>query len=170
MTAELRVMSLDARVVARNPDAARTAVASRAIDVVAFHEAPRYLRWRSKRAKLARQLGMVVVTTDRPGGMFVATTLRPNVVDTTFAMSSSSSGASPAVVVATLQLGGGRWRIVVAATGGAPDLPDSDVPAVVIGGAGTIGVSSALTVVSCDPVELAGVTTGPKPMAALVRQ
>ncbi|HVS69272.1 MAG TPA: hypothetical protein VHE56_12020 [Mycobacteriales bacterium] len=170
MTSELRVMSLDARAVARDPDAVRAAVASRGVDVVAFHEAPRYLRWRSKRAKLARQLGMVVVTADRPGGMFVVTSLRADVLDQTFTMSSSSAGSSPAVVIATLEVRGGKWRVVVAATGGAPDIPDSEIPAVIVGGSGTIGVSSSLTVVSCDPVDLAGSADLATPMFAVVRQ
>ncbi|HWC35715.1 MAG TPA: hypothetical protein VG650_12930 [Mycobacteriales bacterium] len=170
MSGALRVMSLDARAVQQDPDAFRAVVSSRAVDVVAFHEAPRYLRWRSKRAKLARQLGMVVVTTDRPGGMFVATSLRPNVLDTSFAMSSSSAGSSPAVVIATLEVGGSRWRVVVAAIGGAPDLPDSEVPAVIVAGSGTIGVVGSVTVMSCDPVDVAGRTVGPAPMLAVVEQ
>jgi hypothetical protein len=156
VTAELKVMSLDARAIERDPDAARAAVAARDADVVAIIEAPRYQRWRSKRAKLARQLGMVVATADRPGGLFVVTSLRVDVIDTSFTMSSSSAGTSPAVVIATIELRGARWRVVVAARGGAPDIPDSDVPHVVIGGPGSIGISPSLTVVSCDPVELPG--------------
>ena len=155
-TETLRVMSIGARAVQRDPDAARAAVASRDVDVVAITDAPRYLRWRSKRAKLARQLGMVVVTADRPGGMFVVTSLRVDVLDTSFTMSSSSAGTSPAVVIATVELRGCKWRVVVAARGGAPEIPDSDVPAVIIGGPGAIGVSQSLTVVSCDPIDLPG--------------
>jgi hypothetical protein len=155
---ELKVMSLDARAIDRDPQAARTAVAERDVDVVAISNAPRYLRWRSKRAKLARQLGMVVATADRPGGMFVVTTLRVGVLDHSFTMSSSSAGTSPAVVIATIELRGAQWQIVVAATGGAPDIPAGDVPHVVIGGPGMIGISPSLTVVSCDPVDLPGGT------------
>lgn len=170
MTAELKVMALDARVLARDPDAVRAAVAARDVDVVAFTNAPRYLRWRSKRAKLARQLGLVVATADRPGGMFVATTLRVDIVDTSFKMTSSSAGASPVVVIATIELRGARWNIVVAAPGGAPDVPASDVPHVVIGGSGTIGISPSLTVVSCDPVGLPGATSEREATFAVVHQ
>lgn len=169
MTGELRVLSLDARAVRRSPEACRAVVAAHEVDVVAFHEAPRYLRWRSKRAKLARQLGMVVATTDRPGGMFVVTSLRADVLDRSFAMSSSSAGSSPAVVVATIRLRDAQWRIVVAATGGAPDLPDGDVPPVIVGGSGTISVSGPVMVVSCDPVEIAGTGNAATPMLAVVR-
>jgi hypothetical protein len=158
VTAELRVMSIDARAIDRDPDAARAAVAARDVDVVAINEAPRYLRWRSKRAKLARQLGMVVATADRPGGMFLVTSLRVDVVDSAFTMSSSSAGTSPAVIVTTVELRGAQWRIVVAARGGAPEIPDSEIPHVVISGNASIGISATLTVVSCDPVELAGGT------------
>jgi hypothetical protein len=158
VTAELRVMSLDARAIDRDPDAARVAVASRDADVVAIINAPRYLRWRSKRAKLARQLGMVVATADRPGGMFVVTSLRADIVGTSFKMTSSSAGASPVVVIATIALRDACWNIVVAAPGGAPDVPASDVPHVVIGGPGSIGISPSLQVMSCDPVDLPGGT------------
>jgi hypothetical protein len=151
-------MSIDARAIDRDPDAARAAVAARDVDVVAIFEAPRYLRWRSKRAKLARQLGMVVATTDRPGGMFVVTSLRVDVRDSTFTMSSSSAGTSPAVGIVTIELRGAKWRVVVAARGGAPDVPDRDAPHVVVAGTASIGISPSLTVVSCDPVELPGGT------------
>ncbi len=163
-------MALDARAIDRDPGEARIAVASRDADVVAIANAPRYLRWRSKRAKLARQLGMVVATADRPGGMFVVTTLRVDVIDTSFKMTSSSAGASPVVVIATIELRGARWNIVVAAPGGAPDVPPSDVAHVLIGGPGTIGISPSLTVVSCDPVELPGGTSEREATFAVIQQ
>jgi hypothetical protein len=170
MAQQIKVMSLDARAVSRDPDAARAAVTSRVVDVVAFHEAPRYLRWRSKRAKIARQLGMVVATADRPGGMFVATTLRVDVVETSFKMTSSSAGASPVVVIATIELRGAQWRIVVAAPGGAPDVPAGDIPYVVVGGPGTIGISPSARVVSCDPVQLPGGTAEREATFAVIEQ
>ena len=169
--AVIRVMSLDAGLLRRNPAGALAAVGEAAPDVIAVTGAPRYLRWRSKRAAIARRLGMVVATADREGGMFVITTLRAAVVDRSFAVSSSSAGTSPAVVTATVELHGHKWRIVVAAPGGAPEISVSDVPAVVVGGVGGpggIGVDRAVTVVSCEPVKMPGDVAPRPPMLAVV--
>jgi hypothetical protein len=173
VTEELRVMSLDAGLLRRNPSGTVAAVGAAAPDVIAVTGAPRYQRWRSKRAAIARRLGMVVATADRQGGMFVITTLRANVIDRSFSLSSSSAGTSPAVVTATIDLHGQKWRIVVAAPGGAPDIPPSDIPAVVIGGVGGpggIGVDRSVTVVSCEPVQMLGVPGPRPPTLAVVRR
>lgn len=170
MSSALKLVSLDAAAMRQHPAATSAAVMAAGPDVVVFHGAPRYLRWRSKRAKLARQLGMVVATTDRPGGMFVVTTLRVDIIDTSFSMSSSSAGTSPAVVIATVMLRGAKWQIVVAAPGGAPDIPASDLPHVVVSGAGTIGVSAALRVTSCEPIDVPGLSGARPPTLAVIEQ
>ncbi|MGN6473992.1 MAG: hypothetical protein ACTHK4_10155 [Mycobacteriales bacterium] len=170
---ELRVMALDAGLMRRDPGGTAAAVVAAAPDVVAITGAPRYQRWRSKRAAIARRLGMVVATAHRQGGMFLVTTLRATVIDQSFALSSSSAGTSPAVVTATLELRGSRWRVVVAAPGGAPEPPSSDVPAVVVGGVGgpdAIGVDRSLTVVSCERVRMATPPGSRAPMLAVVRR
>ena len=170
---ELRVLSLDAALMRQDAAGTAAAVASAAPDVVAVTGAPRYQRWRSKRAAIARRLGMVVATADRQGGMFVVTTLRARVVDTSFALSSSSAGTSPAVVTATIDLRGSRWQVVVAAPGGAPEIPPGDLPAVVIGGVGgpgAIGVAQSVTVVSCEPLPLRVAPGARPPMLAVVRR
>jgi hypothetical protein len=169
---ELRVMAFDAGTVSRDPDAALAAVSAGRPDVVAITGAPRYQRWRSKRAKLARQLGLVVATADRVGGMFVATTLRVDPEETTFRTSSSSAGTSPAVITMTFDLSGERWRLVVAATGGAAEFPASDAPTVVVGGVGgpaAVSVDRSLTVESCGPVALPGQLQGAATLAVLSR-
>ncbi len=171
--AVIKVMSLDAGLLRRNPSGTVAAVREAAPDVIAVTGAPRYQRWRSKRAAIARRLGMVVATADRQGGMFVMTTLRVTVVDRSFALSSSSAGTSPAVVTAVVELQGQRWCVVVAAPGGAPDTPPSDVPAIVVGGVGgpgSIGVGRSVTVVSCGPVTIAGVAEPRPPMLAVVQR
>jgi hypothetical protein len=155
---QLRVMAIDAGLVRREPAAAYTVVAAHKPDIVAFSGAPRYQRWRSKRAALARQLGLVVATADRVGGMFVATSLRADIEDTSFALSSSSAGTSPAVICVTFEVAGTPWRVVVAATGGAAEYAASDVPTVVVGGVGgpgAITVDRSVTVESCGPVRVA---------------
>jgi hypothetical protein len=161
MTTGLRVMALDAGLVRREPSAVSALVAEQGPDVVALTNAPRYQRWRSKRAALARELGLVVATADRVGGMFVATSLRVDVQETTFAMSSSSAGTSPAVICVMFEVGGEPWRLVLAATGGAAEYAASDVPTVVVGGVGgpgAITVDRSVTVESCGPLPLGGST------------
>jgi hypothetical protein len=165
-------MSLDATLLRRDSSATVTAVMAAAADVIAITGAPRYLRWRSKRAALARRLGMVVATTDRPGGMFLVTTLRVTVLDSSFRLSSSSAGTSPAVVSATIDLEGQRWRVVVAATGGAPEVPSDGTPTVVIGGVGgpgSIGAERSVTVASCESLPIGG-AAGPSPTLAVLRR
>jgi endonuclease/exonuclease/phosphatase family metal-dependent hydrolase len=87
-------------------------VRSCAPDVVAVQEAPRFLRWRSKRAELARECGLVVATADRPGGLFLMTSLRAAVIGTSFALLPLTSGRHRrAVAVATVEVAGLRWRV-----------------------------------------------------------
>ena len=64
---ELRLLSYNVR--SLRDDRASVAAVIRACrpDVVAVQEAPRSLRWRSKRAALARTSGLVVATADREG-------------------------------------------------------------------------------------------------------
>ena len=64
----LRVMSFNVR--SLRDDAAAVAEVVRAAqpDVVAVQEAPRFLRWRSRCAALAREAGLVVVGGGRPAG------------------------------------------------------------------------------------------------------
>jgi hypothetical protein len=170
---ELRVMAFDAAVVSDNPDAAFAAVTEHRPDLVAITGAPRYQRWRSKRAKMARQLGLVVATTDRVGGMFVATSLRVDPQETTFQTSSSSAGTSPAVITMSFVVRDEHWRLVLAATGGAAEFDASDVPTVIVGGVGgpgAITVDRIVTVVTCGPVDLPGVAGTRPTLAVLKRQ
>lgn len=166
-------MSLDAGFVRREPNAAFAIVSGSKPDVVAITGAPRYQRWRSKRAKIARQLGLVVATADRVGGMFLATSLRVDIEEASFHTSSSSAGTSPAVITMTFELRGEPWRIVLAATGGAADFAADQIPTVIVGGVGgpgAIAVDRALTVVSCEPVGQPKSGTTQRPMLAVIHR
>jgi endonuclease/exonuclease/phosphatase family metal-dependent hydrolase len=112
-TVDLRVMSYNVRSLRDDVDALASVVRTCAPDVLLVQEAPRFLRWRSKRAALARRCGLVVATADRPGGLCVMTALRVDVVNTSFCLLPKTSGHHERVLVtATLGFGGLRWRVV----------------------------------------------------------
>lgn len=83
---ELRVLTWNVRSLRDDLDAIATVVRECAPDVMAVQEAPRFARWRSKRAELARRCGLLVATADRPGGLVVLTTLRTQVAGTSFTL------------------------------------------------------------------------------------
>src|SRR5205814_7033236 len=75
-------------------------------------EAPRMMRWRSKRAALARKSGLVVATADREGGLMVMTTLAVKVLARRFALLPKTPDLHQrAVCVADVELGGSRWSV-----------------------------------------------------------
>jgi endonuclease/exonuclease/phosphatase family metal-dependent hydrolase len=110
---ELRVMTYNVRSLRDDVDAIRRIVRDCAPDVLLVQEAPRFLRWRSKRAALARRCGLVVATADRPGGLCVMTALRVDVVDTSFVLLPKTSRRHQrAIAAATLAYGGVTWRVM----------------------------------------------------------
>jgi endonuclease/exonuclease/phosphatase family metal-dependent hydrolase len=109
---ELRLLTYNVRSLRGSREAVAAVIAACRPDVVAVQEAPRFLRWRSKRAALARLSGLVVATADRPGGLFVMTTLAVTVHGTRFALLPKSPRRHQrAVVSADVSLGGVRWTI-----------------------------------------------------------
>lgn len=81
-------------------------------DVVTVLGSPRFLRWRSKRAAIARSCGLVVATADRPGGVFVMTSLRAAVVASSFTLLPlSPRGRRRSAVAVTVATADGRWRV-----------------------------------------------------------
>ena len=112
--ADLRVMTYNVRSLRDDVEALATVVRAAAPDVLLVQEAPRFLRWRSKRAALARRCGLVVATADRPGGLCIMTSMRVSVDDTSFALlPHSPRHHQRAVVGATLTLAGVSWRFAV---------------------------------------------------------
>jgi endonuclease/exonuclease/phosphatase family metal-dependent hydrolase len=109
---ELRVMTYNVRSLRDDVDALAGVVRGCAPDVVLVQEAPRFLRWRSKRAALARHCGLVVATADRPGGLCVLTALRVDVLGTSFVRLSPARGHHQRVVVAAaVRRGSVPWRV-----------------------------------------------------------
>src|SRR4051794_30504411 len=110
--AELRLLTYNIRALRDDADAVSDVIRALSPDVVCVQEAPRFLRWRSKRAAIARKAGLVVATADRPAGLMLMTSLRATVVSTHFALLSKRPKLHQrAVCAAVLELGGVRWHI-----------------------------------------------------------
>jgi endonuclease/exonuclease/phosphatase family metal-dependent hydrolase len=109
---ELRLLSYNVRSLRDDVDAVAAVIRACAPDVVAVQEAPRMLRWRSKRAALARKSGLVVATADRTGGLMVMTSMAVRVVTTRFSVLPKSPKLHQrAVAVADIELRDSRWTI-----------------------------------------------------------
>ena len=110
--AELRLLTYNVRSLRDDADAVADVIRACEPDVVAVQEAPRSLRWRSKRAALARKSGLVVATADRPGGLLLMTSLAAKVVSTRFSLLPKSPDLHQrAVTVADIELRGSHWTI-----------------------------------------------------------
>jgi endonuclease/exonuclease/phosphatase family metal-dependent hydrolase len=113
--ADLRVMTYNVRSLRDDVDAIVDVVRSWAPDVLLLQEAPRFLRWRSKRAALARRCGLVVATAHGPGGLCVMTTLRVDVLATHFTpLPKTKKRHQRALSSATVSCGGVTWRVISA--------------------------------------------------------
>ena len=104
---DIRVLSYNIRALRDDADAASAVMRACAPDVVCVQEAPRFLRWRSKRAAVARKAGLVVATADRPAGLMILVSMRTQVVSTSFRLlSKSPSLHQRAVCAASVRIGG----------------------------------------------------------------
>jgi endonuclease/exonuclease/phosphatase family metal-dependent hydrolase len=109
---ELRLLTYNVRSLRDDADAVADVIRACSVDVVAVQEAPRFLRWRSKRAALARKAGLVVASAHRPGGLTVLVSLRVKVRDTAFALLPKSPKLHQRAVCAVLlEIGGARWAV-----------------------------------------------------------
>jgi endonuclease/exonuclease/phosphatase family metal-dependent hydrolase len=109
---ELRVLTWNVRSLRDDVDAIAAVVRECAPDVMAVQEAPRFARWRSKRAALARRCGLLVATADRPGGLVVFTTLRTQVDGTSFTLlPKTPRHHQRAVATASVTLDGASWCV-----------------------------------------------------------
>ena len=122
MTSELRLLSWNVRSLRDGREAVAAVIRDAGVDVALLQEAPRFLRWRSKRAALAREAGLVVGTADRVGGLVVLTSMRTWVLDHDHQPLPPSGGRHRrAVVTATVSVAQGpRWRLAVTHLGLVP--------------------------------------------------
>jgi endonuclease/exonuclease/phosphatase family metal-dependent hydrolase len=78
---EVRLLSYNVRSLRDDAHAVSAVIRALEPDVVCIQEAPRFMRWRSKCAALARESGLYVVTGGRPAGaMLLLASLRTRVV------------------------------------------------------------------------------------------
>jgi endonuclease/exonuclease/phosphatase family metal-dependent hydrolase len=78
---EVRLLSYNVRSLRDDSHAVATVIRALEPDIVCIQEAPRFLRWRSKCAALARESGLYIVTGGRPAGaMLLMASLRTRVV------------------------------------------------------------------------------------------
>jgi endonuclease/exonuclease/phosphatase family metal-dependent hydrolase len=110
---ELRVLSYNVRSLRDDSQAVSTVIRACEPDVVCVQEAPRFLRWRSKCAALARESGLVVVTGGRTAGaMLLLASLRVRVLHAQDVLLSRKAGLHQrGIALATLELGGSQFCV-----------------------------------------------------------
>jgi endonuclease/exonuclease/phosphatase family metal-dependent hydrolase len=116
MPAQFRVLTYNVR--SLRDDAAAVAAVVRACDpdVVFLQEAPRFCRWRSKLAKLARECGLLYVTGGRTtGGVALLANLRVDVTDLREGLLTKHRGLHQRGVAAAVVARSGE-RLLVAST------------------------------------------------------
>src|SRR3954454_18791435 len=109
----LRVLSYNVRSMRDDTDALATVIRDSRPDVVCVRQAPRFLRWRSRSAALARTSGLVVVTGGRPAGsMLLLARLGVEVHATRDLLLSRTPGLHQrGLAVAEVGVGGVRWTV-----------------------------------------------------------
>ena len=113
MSTQLRVLSYNVRSLRDDAQAVSTVIRACEPDVVCIQEAPRFLRWRSKCAALARESGLVVVTGGRPAAaMLVLVALRVRVLDAADILLSRKRGLHQrGIALATLELNNASFAV-----------------------------------------------------------
>jgi endonuclease/exonuclease/phosphatase family metal-dependent hydrolase len=108
----LRVLSYNVRSLRDDAEAVAAVIRDARPDVVCVQEAPRFLRWRSKRAALARRCGLVVATANRTAGLLVMTTVAVKVLDSDFQLLPKTRRRHQrAVCSAHVEFGGSRYAV-----------------------------------------------------------
>ncbi|MDQ1699280.1 MAG: hypothetical protein QOG34_1143, partial [Frankiaceae bacterium] len=103
---DIRLLSYNIRALRDDAEAVSAVIRACAPDIVCVQEAPRFFRWRSKRAAIARKAGLVVATADRPAGLMILVSMRTQVVSTSFRLlSKAESLHQRAVCAAALRIG-----------------------------------------------------------------
>jgi len=110
---EVRVLSYNVRSLRDDDAAVARVIRAAEPDVVCVQEAPRFLRWRARCARLAREAGLVVVTGGRSAGAnLVLASMRAGEVRTADLLLPRTRGLHQrGVAGAVLALGGARLAV-----------------------------------------------------------
>jgi endonuclease/exonuclease/phosphatase family metal-dependent hydrolase len=110
----LRVLTYNVRSLRDDAAAVSRVIRDARPDVACIQEAPRFFRWRSKCAALARRAGMVIVTGGRPAGAnLLLSTLGVDVLATRDLMLSHNPGYHHrGIAMARLRFGGAEFATV----------------------------------------------------------
>ena len=112
MTVEVRLLSYNVRSLRSDRNAVVAVIRSGNPDLVCVQEASRFLRWRTKRAALARDAGLLVVGGQRVGGVALLGSLRPRVLATRdVRLSRSPRRHRRALALAVLEIAGARLAV-----------------------------------------------------------
>jgi endonuclease/exonuclease/phosphatase family metal-dependent hydrolase len=150
---ELRLLSYNIRSLRDDKVSVAAVIRACRPDIVAVQEAPRFFRWRSKRAALARTSGLVVGTADREGGLMLMTSLAVDVDATGFALLPKAPKLHQrAVSWADVSLRGARWTIASIHFSLSRDERPTHLPHVL----GALGVDEATGARPGRPVVIAG--------------
>jgi len=111
--AEVRLLSYNVRSLRDDRHAVAQVIRACAPDVVCVQEAPRFLRWRSRCAALARESGMFVVTGGRAAGaMLLLGSARTRVLSTRNVLLARSPGLHQrGLAMAVLEIGGAELGV-----------------------------------------------------------
>lgn len=110
---ELRLLSYNVRSLRDGPGAVAGVIAACRPDVVCVQEAPRFLRWRSRCAALARRSGLLVVCGGRTAGdTLLLASLRMRVLDARVVLLPRTRGLHRrGLALAVLESGGARLGV-----------------------------------------------------------
>jgi endonuclease/exonuclease/phosphatase family metal-dependent hydrolase len=110
---DVRILSYNVRSLRDDAQAVSAVIRACEPDVVCIQEAPRFLRWRSKCAELARESGLVVVTGGRTAAaMLLLASLRVRTIEAHDVLLSRKRGLHQrGIALATLQLGSSRFAV-----------------------------------------------------------
>ena len=110
----LRLLSYNVRSLRDDPAAVARVIRGAEPDVVCVQEAPRFLRWRSKCAALARSAGLVVVGGGRPSGAnLILSSLGVDVLRTVDVLFSKEPGLHQrGAALAVLRLRGSEFSVL----------------------------------------------------------
>jgi endonuclease/exonuclease/phosphatase family metal-dependent hydrolase len=110
---EVRLLSYNVRSLRDDAQAVATVIRACTPDIVCIQEAPRFLRWRSKCAALARESGLLIVTGGRPAAaMLLLASVRVRVVSARDVLLTKKRGLHQrGIAIATVEVNGTRFTV-----------------------------------------------------------